>query len=287
MDLREALHTIARRHCMERHMYWEETYRQLEGNGGDRVILDGLNWSHTEEAYATFPRCLVWQAILAEVERLDTHSTLTIEALREELADSGWRAQTAMTTGLPSGGLAAMAEEREEFASFVRSVPASKLEGVEPLQSRRVFRDEELQRLWESLDFRWGVKSDHYWWPLREGVPPPDVVMFHTDWLDGMKFAAVREILFDHGINRIWELREFGEWGCEQHVSAFEPAYTGEEGYWTSSSSDWLVYASHESSVTLAGEWLVASFRQRYPDCDQFSYEGPMSTPDLRGTWKW
>ena len=83
------------------------------------------------------------------------------------------------------------------------------------------------------------------------------------------------------------ELREFGEWGCEQSVSALEPAYTGEEGYWTSSSSDWLIYASHESSISLAGEWLVASFGQRFPQCDRFSYGGPMSTPDQRGTWKW
>jgi hypothetical protein len=133
------------------------------------------------------------------------------------------------------------------------------------------------------------LKRDRHlpWWPLKEGPAPPDVVTFHTDWLDEMKVAAVREVLIGHGVSRIWELREFGEWGCEQSFSVLEPVYTGEEGYWTSSSSDWLVYASHESSVTLAGEWLVASFRQRFPECDQFSYGGPMSTQDQRGTWKW
>jgi hypothetical protein len=106
-----------------------------------------------------------------------------------------------------------MAEEREEFARFVRSVPESQLEAVEPLQLRRVFGEEELRRLWESLDSRWNVKKHHYWWPLREGTAPPDVVTFHTDWLDEMKVATVREILICHGISRVWEFREFGEWG--------------------------------------------------------------------------
>jgi hypothetical protein len=248
-----------------------------------------LNWSYTDEAYATFPRYLVWWAILVEVERLETRSAPTIDALREELAVAGWCAQTALTInpGLPPAALAAMAEEREEFARFVRSVQECQLEAIQPLQIRRVFGEEELRRLWENLDSRWDVKKHQYWWPLREGTAPPDVVAFHTDWLDEMKVAAVREVLIGHGVSQIWELREFGEWGCEQSVSVLEPVYTGEEGYWTSSSSDWLVYSSHESSITLAGEWLVATFRQRFPECDQFSYVGPMSTQDQRGTWKW
>ena len=289
MDFRDALHTMARRHCIERHACWAEAYGQLQANGGASISVGEFNSSYTNEAYTTFPRYLVWQAILAEVERLETRSASTIDALREDLASAGWRAQTILTTnsGLPPAALAAMAEEREEFARFIRSVPESQLEAVEPLQLRRVFGEEELRQLWESLDSRWDVKKHHYWWPLRDGTVPPDVVTFHTDWLDEVKVAAVREVLISHGIGRVWELREFGEWGCEQSVSALEPVYTGEEGYWTSSSSDWLVYASHESSITLAGKWLVASFRQRFHNCDQFSYGGPMSTPDQRGTWKW
>ncbi len=289
MDFRDALHTMARHHCIERHGSWVEAYRQLQERGEARMTVDELKWSHTDKAYTTFPRYLVWQAILDEVERFEARSAPTIDALREELASAGWRAETALTTNpaLTPDAFAAMAEEREEFAGFVRAVPQSQLEAVQPLQLRRVFGAEEMQRLWDSLDSRWDVKKHHYWWPLREGTAPPDVVTFHADWLDQTKVATVREVLIGHGVSQVWELREFGEWGCEQSASALDPVYTGEEGYWTSSSSDWLVYASHESSITLAGEWLLASFRQRFPKCDEFSYQGPMSTPDQRGTWKW
>jgi hypothetical protein len=68
---------------------------------------------------------------------------------------------------------------------------------------------------------------------------------------------------------------------------AIKPAYTSEEGYWMSFKVDWLVCALHESSITLAGEWVLESFRKRFPACGQFTYGGPLSTPDQRGTWKW
>jgi hypothetical protein len=178
-----------------------------------------------------------------------------------------------------------MAEERKEFEAFVKAVEDRQLQTVEPLPSRRVFSREELQHLWKTLDARWDVNTQHHWWPLREGDFPSHSLAFHTDWFNGEKQAFLREALMSHGVKSVWELREFGEWGCEQSVRELEPVYNGEEGYWTSSTLDWLVYASHESSITIAGEWLVQSFRQRFPLCDGFGYRGPMSTLDRRGTW--
>jgi hypothetical protein len=133
----------------------------------------------------------------------------------------------------------------------------------------------------------WDVNTQDYWWPLRGGEPVCEAIAFHTDWFDNEKLSALRAVLIEHGVGVVWELREFGETGCEQSVHTFEPVYNGEEGYWTSTGSEWLVYASHESSITLAGMWLVQGFRKRLPDCDQFRYAGPMSTPDQRGTWTW
>jgi hypothetical protein len=179
-----------------------------------------------------------------------------------------------------------MDEEREIFAHFVRSVSLDELGSVEPLQLRRVFGKEELNQAWHRLDEGWDVKLHHHWWPLREGEPPQNVIAFHEDWFDRDKIAALRELLVGHGVDQVWELREFGEWGCEQPTMAIEPSYTGEEGYWMSSKVDWLIYVSHESSITLAGGWLLEGFRKRFPACWQFTYGGPMSTPDQRGTWK-
>jgi hypothetical protein len=286
MDLRDALHTTARRHCIERHAFWAASYRRLQASEGATVT--GVKLEYSDAAYRTFPRFLVWWAMLDEIERMEARSVPGLDQLREKLAAAGRRAHTPLTANpeLPMAALAAMTEEREAFASFVQSVPQSQLDSVGPLDLRRVLGADEIQQLWEQLNARWSAKKAHYWWPLREGTAPRDVVAFHTDWLNEQRLRVVRELLIARGIDRAWELREFGEWGAERAVSSMEFDYTGEEGYWASLSSDWVIYASHESSITLAGEWLVASFRQRFPECEQFFWEGPMSTPNQRGTWK-
>src|SRR5258708_25787245 len=123
MDYRDALHTIARRYCMERHACWAGAYRRLQASDGAMVHFDGLNSRYTSEAYATFPCYLVWYAILSEIERLETRSALTVDAVREQLAAAGWRAQTMLTTNpaLPPAAIAAITDERKDSARFIQS----------------------------------------------------------------------------------------------------------------------------------------------------------------------
>jgi hypothetical protein len=235
-----------------------------------------------------FPRYLVWQAILDEIERLDPESIETVEALRSELITAGNVAQTQSTSnpGLPPAAITAMNEEREAFATFVRSVTESEAADVEPLPFRRVLKTAELNQRWDSLRAHWGARDEHHWWPLIEGEAPVRWLAFHTDWFNNDKAAVLREILVNHGVEQVFELREFGYWGCERHVSTLEPVYTGEEGYWFTPECDWLVYASHESSITVAGDWIVDEFQKRFPGCEKYAYAGPFSTTDQRGTWK-
>jgi hypothetical protein len=124
MDSKDTLHAIARRHCTERHHYWEGAYHELLASGRARVSRDELNWRYTDEAYATFPRYRVWEAILAEVESLETRSVGSLDSLRGELVAAGWRAQTVQTSdpALPPVAYAAMGDEREAFARFVQTV---------------------------------------------------------------------------------------------------------------------------------------------------------------------
>jgi hypothetical protein len=46
---------------------------------------------------------------------------------------------------------------------------------------------------------------------------------------------------------------EPGGFDYEMDLELFEPYYNGDEGCWTSENIDWLVYASHERSLTVAG----------------------------------
>jgi hypothetical protein len=70
----------------------------------------------------------------------------------------------------------------------------------------------------------------------------------------------LQDTLAARGIERVWELREYGP-EYEQDVALFKPFYNGAEGYWSSGDMDWVVYASHESSVTVAG-WLLQELKK-------------------------
>lgn len=61
--------------------------------------------------------------------------------------------------------------------------------------------------------------------------------------------------------------------------------YSGCEAWWFPSDIACVIHASHESSITLAGEGLVTAFRRMVPDCVLYDYAGPFATPDRRGTW--
>jgi hypothetical protein len=73
----------------------------------------------------------------------------------------------------------------------------------------------------------------------------------------------LRGALAARGIQRVWELREYGP-EYEEAVAMLDPYYNGAEGYWSSGDLDWIIYASHESSVTVGG-WLLQDVKAIWP----------------------
>jgi hypothetical protein len=121
---------------------------------------------------------------------------------------------------------------------------------------------------------RWNVQEGNYWHPLMGLDLPQNVIAFQQAWFDAaLPPAALQGILAEHGVARVWELREYGP-EYEIELAEMEPEYTGAEGYWTSSTMDWLIYASHESSITVAGEWLMAEVKAAWPEWEQHIYTG-------------
>jgi len=74
----------------------------------------------------------------------------------------------------------------------------------------------------------------------------------------------------------VWELRELEtDTNKEIDLALLVPIYTGAEGYWTDASLGWLVYASHESSVTVAGETLLPELQRRWSGWRHYLYDSP------------
>lgn len=265
MDSKSALHTAARRFCQE------------------------PGWDYSPEASQIFPRYRVDAAIQAQVERLTPDSIKDVEELRGlliracDVAEDPLRAE--FTNDL---ALIAIREEASDFRDYIQVLGTSGLTGLAPLPYRRVLSEEESEYLWNQLKQTWAV-GDGYWFPLREGPLPRNVITFHVDYLSRMSGAQVlRESLRDRGILQVFQLNELKSTDpeYEMEVSILDPRYAGGgEQYTTSPPFDWVAYASHESSITIAGDWLTAIFKGRWPDWSQRGYRGPYSTDDMTGTW--
>jgi hypothetical protein len=129
-----ALHTAARRYCLERHAYWCARYSEILRKRGDRQ-QDGYNY--TAEALATFPRYNVLNAIRVELERIDPAKFGDAESTRALLVLAGNTAEDDFTLR-PIGEIdeRAMAEERDAFCRYIGGLKPSDLNAVKALAYR-------------------------------------------------------------------------------------------------------------------------------------------------------
>ena len=271
MNSEEALHTAARRYCMDRISMWHNRYAKLASAGQDR---EGVIGKYTPEALATFPRYNVLEAILAEIERSVPSDFRSMDEIRDRFLLAGQTAES-MFTQPPNEQIAlrVMSEERQLFCDYVRGLTSGDLRSVQPLPYQRVLSESESEGLRAKLKGRWRA-CDGYWHPLSLEDMPPDVIAFQARYFDKEVGAVTfRRILADRGINRVWELREW-EPDYEIDLELLDPVHAEVEQYYTSRELDWLVYVSHESSITFAGAWLIKAVQDAWPNWEQRLYTG-------------
>jgi hypothetical protein len=269
-----------------------QAYSELEARENIRIENKFKpGWDYSEEAYGLFPRYRLDKAIRIEVERLEPESRSNLEQLRLQLISASDVAETRLRSELNNTiARKALREEADDYRTYILALSERDLVSVTPLPFRRVISAEESKGLRNQLKTVWNI-GESYWFPLREGPTPPRVLTFHIEYYKKMHgLRVLHEALMERGISRVFELHEFDpdEPDNEIELSLLKPAYLwGGEQYCTDKRVDWVVYASHESSITIAGEWLTKIFKEKWPEWAQKSYGGPYSTPDLRGTWKW
>jgi hypothetical protein len=263
-----ALHTAARRYLMGVHALWIERYSHFVGSpsGG-----------YSPEQRDIFPRYNVAAAMLEAVERFSPDTVGSFEETRERLVEIAHHATNLFTESPVSEIEAhAMAQERRAFEQYIRSLSATELAKIEPLPYRRVLTSNEVSQAWQALSAAWGVSG--YWYPLtaaaRQDVLAVQAPYFDRDvGADGLR-GALRALGTDH----VLELREYGP-NYRIDLCWFEPTYTGAEGFWCSAEvplqEKWLVYASHESSVTLGGAPLIQKVKDLWPEWERYIWTTP------------
>ena len=169
-------------------------------------------------------------------------------------------------TGAPA--FAAPAASREPHSPCSRT-RASDDQGAPRDDQPRVLSDAEAAVTWTALASAWDITDASWWFPLaetsRRGVVAFQAAAFHA----ALGPTWLRRLLAERGVERTICFPEFDELPVEEvplPVATFR--FDGAERYWCDARADhrdWLVYASHEDSLTLGGGWLVAAAQRAWP----------------------
>jgi hypothetical protein len=169
MDAQTALHTAARRYCVERAPALDP--RQIERF----LITHGQQYDPHQyfEVLGSAAKISILGAILDEIERVCPGNYPSVESLRENLLSVGRDVSTAVPE-TPTNSDVAQEEEEERttFLHFVRDLPPAALRTVEPLPYYRELQQAERDLLWSRVTERWGIAFDKSpsfaWYPLRK-----------------------------------------------------------------------------------------------------------------------
>ena len=146
--------------------------------------------------------------------------------------------------------------------------------------AERVLREvegSERDQLMLRLGNEWSVKGS-YWYPIsgiNEEKRPVHTEAFQAKYFEQeLTHNTLRQIFATRGITTLFEMRENGEM-AEIELIQLHPFYTGLEGFWFTEKLDWLIYASHESSVTVGGPWLLSAVQAAWPKWENRIYKTP------------
>lgn len=247
MSPSEALITAARRYFQENFSYWANRYSN-ECSGSDFPT-----YSYSERDYDLFPRYNALAAMLSQVETLVGKTYAELTTCREELVQIGYSAHSMFTGGEQNVvEKTAIESERHKFAHFIRTITLGELGLVEPLPYRRRLSTQEKQDVRKNLLERWNFDGD-YWDPLAHKCPSTSLFLA-TDCITKTEYDAMIHFISEHAQYPLLELTEQGEDTeidfCEFHPKCYETLYCDH-------TYSWVIYGSHESTITFAGAELL------------------------------
>jgi hypothetical protein len=243
----EKLHTAIRHYCIENYQFWAEKYSQIDETRSS-------NNNYTDEAYSIFPRYNVLDAILTEIEKFQPKDFGDFEEARDFFCLISKQAESIFTKP-PNNEIVEKTqnEEREKLCNYIIQLTTADLEKIEPLFYRRVLSKTENEDFREKLKEHWNVNG--YWFPLAQEKPKNAEAFIATHFQKDFELEKFRLILAEIGTEKVFEISE-SDINYEMEISVFEPIYCGSECFWFDEKFEWLIYASHENSITFAGSIL-------------------------------
>jgi hypothetical protein len=124
----------------------------------------------------------------------------------------------------------------------------------------------------------WDING-YYWYPLAK-TARNDIIAFDYKYVDDKsKIDFLKEILASHGVTYIYEYA-WGTDNCVQYdITKIDQVFWRSdprfwecynEGFWFSDKMDWIIYFSHEETVTIGGQRVVDAVKSKWSDWSNY-----------------
>ncbi|MGB4818852.1 MAG: hypothetical protein WBP33_07025 [Saprospiraceae bacterium] len=182
---------------------------------------------------------------------LKSHSIFTIESNTDIhlLGESGkYKSTTGKQNPIAKN---AMTEERAKFVEFINSRTTENISRVEPLPYRHRLTDQEMISVRKQLADLWNYDGD-YWNPLDD-KSPKETVFIMKDNLTKDDSKKIIDFIASNPSKKFFEITE-DRIDYEIEIDSFNLDLY--ETIVTDKSFEWVIYGSHEGTITFGGTFL-------------------------------
>lgn len=155
---------------------------------------------------------------------------------------------------------------KSEFESFVRNLTPTAITEITPMPFERRINSEETDRLNKSLkekfDFDVWKSNNYYWEPLAKTENTVPLIYFKHDLFKTKEVESIRAIVSSISGNRIYLLTE-EKLNYEVETSTLD--FDWMEAAYCDFKTNWLIYISHEGTITFSGQPLISEFEISLP----------------------
>jgi hypothetical protein len=108
--------------------------------------------------------------------------------------------------------------------------------------------------------------QDFYWWPLN-GPKPVDTECFTDEaFCEKLGHPILVQTIKELGENQLHKINEIRE---DEIIKTDDIwSYDGIEVVYCNDNADWLIYFSHENTVTVSGKKLIEALKKNWSDFD-------------------
>lgn len=160
---------------------------------------------------------------------------------------------------------------RFEFEEYVRNLNPNKINLIKPIAYKRRLKTEEIERFVKSLKDKFDFDSwyhginNYYWEPLVQTKNTQPSIYLDIEIIKKKEIDSIVQVIKSISGERIYLLtEELENLNYELETSSLD--FDWIESAYCDLETSWLIYISHEGTITFSGNHFINELENRLPD---------------------